>query len=296
MSIKKTDEIMKKRLAIIGFEDIGKMHYNELRRSDDFELVGIYSNKCGDNHARVEIYDDINELFEITNPEALIITDGIEYFNLFSKCVKASKFIFINAPLAKSSSAIQEMKYCSNLSGAVSAMCLCDRFNPVIASLKKSLEKEEKIYSINITCGICKDENLSMQMLYNIDLARYLTSSEVGGFFKFESKNDNKKEALSMLYELKMKNQSLVSIHGSKEYPINRFIVEVAAKSGIYFGDLLGLKLNKYTAEGQQNLKVNCDISPARMAQIEFGKLCELGKFENLASFDEVLKVYGVCA
>lgn len=287
---------MKKRLAIIGFEDIGKMHYNELRRSDDFELVGIYSNKCGDDYARVEIYDDINELFETTSPEALIITDGIKYFDLFSKCAKACKFIFINAPLAKSSGAIQEMKYCSNLSGTTSAMCLFDRFNPVISSLKKSLEKEEKIYSINITRGFCEDENLTMQMLYSVDLARYLAGSEVGGFFKLESQNEGKKEALSMLYELKMKNQALVSIHGSKEYPIERFIVEVAAKSGIYFGDLLGLKLNKYTAEGQQNLKVNCDISPARMAQIEFGELCKMGKFENLASFDEVLKVYGVCA
>ncbi|MDO5045109.1 Gfo/Idh/MocA family oxidoreductase [Campylobacter sp.] len=286
---------MKKRLALIGFDDVGRSHYNELRRSDEFELVGIYHKNAKESCVRAEIYDDLNELFESSSPEALVITDGVRYFDLFSKCVKACKFILIHAPVAKSASAIQEMKYCSNLSNAISSIGFFDRFNPVVASLKKSLEKEEEIYSLNITRGVCKDENLAVQMLHSVDLARYLTSSDAGSFCKFEKQDSGKKSALNLLYSIKMKNQTLVSIHGSKEYPIERFIIEVGAKSGIYFGDLLGLKLNKYTIEGQQNLKVNCDISPIKMAQTEFAKLCNDNKFENLATLDDALKAYGAC-
>ena len=33
---------MKKKVAIIGFTGNAKIYYNELRRSENFELVGIF--------------------------------------------------------------------------------------------------------------------------------------------------------------------------------------------------------------------------------------------------------------
>ena len=286
---------MKKRVAIIGFDDVGKCHYNELRRSDEFELVGIFSKKTHENYSRINFYDDLGKLFEIENPQAVIVADGIKYLEIFSKCAKVCKYILIHHPIAKGTGAIHEMKYCSNLSGTMSAAGFLDRFNPVIMSLKKAISKEEKIYSINITRGLCEDVNLNLETLQNINLSKFITSSEVAQISKFDISKDDKKGCNNTLCQLKMKNQTLISIHNSTQYPIERFIVEVCAKSGIYFGDLIGLKLNKYTIDGQQNLKVNSDISPIKAAHSEFFELCNSNKFNSLATLDDALKAYELC-
>lgn len=286
---------MKKRLAIIGFNDVGKFHCNELRRSDEFDLVGVYCQKNSESFGRIKIYSDLNELFESADPEAIIITDGVQYLELFSKCVKTCKHIFIHHPIAKNTGAIHEMKYYSNLSGVMSVAGFFDRFNPVIVSLKKSLEREEKIYSINITRGFCSSRNLNLEILQNIDLARFVAASDIAQFSKFEVHKEDKKNPTNTLCQLKMKNQTLVSIHNSINYPIDRFIIEVSANSGIYFGDLIGMKLNKYTDYGQQNLKVDSDISPIKKAHLEFFELCKNNKINNLASLDDALKVYEIC-
>jgi len=55
---------MKKRVAIIGFGNDAKHYYNELRRSEHFELAAIFdgvqnSEICG----RIPVYDNINDLW-----------------------------------------------------------------------------------------------------------------------------------------------------------------------------------------------------------------------------------------
>jgi len=94
--------------------------------------------------------------------------------------------------------------------------------------------------------------------------------------------------------QIKFKNQALVSIHNSKRFKAERFTIEFATSGGVYFGDMLGLKLNKYTADGQQNLKVYGDVSPVKAMLDEFYQAC-CGAKSDLSTLEDVLKAQEIC-
>lgn len=284
---------MKKRVAIIGCSNDIKLHFAELRRSDEFDIVGVYSKDLCEYATKVDVYTSLSELLQNAKPEAIIIANSLSYNDIFAKCVQSCKFVFAHMPLAKNISNIREMKYHSNLSNALCAVGFLQRFNPVIVSLKKNLIKEEKIYSVNVICKVEDEAKFELQTLHNVDLIRYLCASNVASFSKLESKDDDKKQIFNLLCQIKMKNQILVSMHISNRYPVDRFVVEVVGASGIYYADLLGLKLNKYTNQGQQNLKVYADISALKLAYTAFYELCESRNFGELAELDDALNAYG---
>ena len=62
----------------------------------------------------------------------------------------------------------------------------------------------------------------------------------------------------------------------------------------MYFGDMLGLKLNKYTVDGQQNLKVYSDVSPVKAMLDEFYQVC-CGAKSDLSTLEDALKAQEVC-
>ena len=173
-------------------------------------------------------------------------------------------------------------------------MAFIDRFNPVIASIKKELAKEKDIFSINIARGFSRGVNLQLEILQNIDVARFITGSEIIFSNKVSIQNDDKRSETDSLFQLKFKNQTLASIHNSKRFKAERFTIEFAANGGVYFGDMLGLKLNKYTLDGQQNLKVYGDVSPIKALLNEFYQAC-YGAKSDLSTLEDALKAQEIC-
>ena len=285
---------MKKRVAIIGFGNDAKYYYNELRRSEHFELAAIFdgvqnSEICG----RIPFYDNINDLLDSVRIDALIVTDTHKYLNLIPKCLNFIKFIMLDPWLCKSGE-IRELKYCFKSQNIGAYVAFIDRFNPIIASIKKELAKEKDIFSINIARGFSRGVNLQLEILQNIDVARFITGSEIIFSNKVSIQNDDKRSETDSLFQLKFKNQTLASIHNSKRFKAERFTIEFAANGGVYFGDMLGLKLNKYTLDGQQNLKVYGDFSPVKALLNEFYQAC-CGAKSDLSTLEDVLKAQEVC-
>ena len=81
----------KKKIAIIGMSELGHKHFSELRRSDFFELVGIYDEKSNENFGKVELYRDLEELFDKAKPQAVVITSSQK--NHKNLILKASKYV-----------------------------------------------------------------------------------------------------------------------------------------------------------------------------------------------------------
>ena len=285
---------MKKKVAIIGFTGNAKIYYNELRRSENFELVGIFDGV--QNHeicTRIPFFNNINDLLSSVKIDAIIVTDTHKHLNLIPKCLNFIKFIMLDPWLCKSGE-IRELKYCFKSQNISAYMGFIDRFNPVIASVKKELAREKEAFSINIARGFNKGVNLQLEILQNIDVARFITGSEIIFSNKVSIQNDDKRSETDSLFQLKFKNQTLASIHNSKRFKAERFTIEFAASGGVYFSDMLGLKLNKYTADGQQNLKVYSDVSPVKAMLDEFYQAC-CGAKSDLSTLEDALKAQEIC-
>ena len=123
---------------------------------------------------------------------------------------------------------------------------------------------------------------------------RFITGSEIVFSNKILTQNEDKRSETDTLFQLKFKNQTLASIHNSKRFRAERFTIEFAASGGVYFGDILGLKLNKYTADGQQNLKVYSDLSPVKAMLGEFYQAC-CGAKSDLSTLEDALKAQEIC-
>ena len=57
---------------------------------------------------------------------------------------------------------------------------------------------------------------------------------------------------------------------------------------------MLGLKLNKYTLDGQQNLKVYGDVLPIKALLNEFYQAC-CGAKSDLSTLEDALKAREIC-
>ena len=88
---------MKKRVAIVGFGNRARHYYNELRRSEHFELAAIFDGvQNNEIYGRIPFYDNINDLLDSVQIDALIVTDTHKYLNLIPKCLNFIKFILLD--------------------------------------------------------------------------------------------------------------------------------------------------------------------------------------------------------
>ena len=51
---------MKLKIGIVGYNLVGKRHYMELRRSDKFEVCGVFDKENRDDACRAPFFDDFN--------------------------------------------------------------------------------------------------------------------------------------------------------------------------------------------------------------------------------------------
>ncbi|MBE3022493.1 Gfo/Idh/MocA family oxidoreductase [Campylobacter sp. 7477a] len=285
---------MKLKIGIVGYSGIAKKHYAILRRSDKFEVCGVFDANCRDDHCRAKFFDDFNSFIEEAKPQAIVLClSSDELVFGFFKCAKYCKNILIAEPKFKSLSEIKEIKYAAttNKANVCSGMSL--RFNPVITSLKRALAKEEEIYSINIShCVSMPGKNIVRELcMFDIDLAKILSNSEIYEFSYSEANKTNARSTDNVAMKLKTKNQILINISNSISSCINRFVVEVNAKSGVYIGDLSGVRLHQLNEYGQINLKVYQDENEIKTQYDEFYNLCQSGESSELSNLDDLIKI-----
>lgn len=285
---------MKKKISIIGLGKIGKKHFSELRRSDYFELVGVCDkDEKLDNFARFEFFNDIENMFVTSKPQAVIIaTPSKTHKEIILKSMKYVKNIFVESPCTENLEQVREMRYAANTSQTKIAVGFNERFNPTVISLLREFKKEnEEIYSISIirSCGCGEDIDIIDDLLLkDLDLVRFIFKTEISNINVKRSSFENK-EVISS--NLKTKNGILVNIISGSLYPIDRVLMEISAKSGVYLADLVNFTLHKITMNGRVNLRVENEDFSIRNEHKCFLDVCENKEFGNLANMEDVIKI-----
>lgn len=285
---------MKLKIGIVGYNLVGKRHYMELRRSDKFEVCGVFDKENRDDACRAPFFDDFKEFIENAQPQAMVLClPQHEMVEAFCQCVKYCQNILISRPIFKSVSELKEIKYAAGVNKARVCTGVDERFNPTVFSLKKALLREEEIYSISIAHfkPLCEGNIINELSLCDIDLAKNLAGSEICDFFYTQTNKTNKRLSDNVGISLKMKNQILVNITDSFCGSLERFKIEVNAKDGVYFGDLIDYKLHRVSENGQMNLKTD-SLNNEIKAQYEvFYDLCQSGESSELSNIDDAIKI-----
>ncbi|MCR4942298.1 MAG: Gfo/Idh/MocA family oxidoreductase [Campylobacter sp.] len=288
---------MKIRVGILGYKNAGKLHYNELIRSDKFDLCGVYDNSKIDFYCRAEVFDDFKSFIEVGQPEAIVIClNEDEIFDAFCECVKYCKNILICSPFCKNQDELSQMKYLATQHDTTVALGFKTRFNQAVFSLKKALLKEEEIFNINIfNCIDSSDANIINELtLGDIDIAKFLANSEITELNSSFTNVTNQKRSDNAMLKIKFKNQILTSITNSLTSAISSHFITINATSGVYYCNILLNKLHQINQDGQINLKVNSEISEQRSLYNEFYTLVKTQKNENIPSLDDAIKIRGL--
>ena len=266
---------MKLKIGIVGYNLVGKRHYMELRRSDKFEVCGVFDRENRDDACRAPFFDDFKEFIENAQPQAMVLClPQHEMVEAFCQCVK-------------------EIKYAAGVNKARVCTGVDERFNPTVFSLKKALLREEEIYSISIAHfkPLCEGNIINELSLCDIDLAKNLAGSEICDFFYTQTNKTNKRLSDNVGISLKMKNQILVNITDSFCGSLERFKIEVNAKDGVYFGDLIDYKLHRVSENGQMNLKTDSLNNEIKAQYEAFYDLCQSGESSELSNIDDAIKI-----
>ena len=285
---------MKLKIGIVGYNLVGKRHYMELRRSDKFEVCGVFDRENRDDACRAPFFDDFKEFIENAQPQAMVLClPQHEIVEAFCQCVKYCQNILISRPIFKSVSELKEIKYAAGVNKARVCTGVDERFNPTVFSLKKALLREEEIYSISIAHfkPLCEGNIINELSLCDIDLAKNLAGSEICDFFYTQTNKTNKRLSDNVGISLKMKNQILVNITDSFCGSLERFKIEVNAKNGVYFGDLIDYKLHRVSENGQMNLKTDSLNNEIKAQYEAFYDLCQSGESSELSNIDDAIKI-----
>lgn len=285
---------MKLKIGIVGYNLVGKRHYMELRRSDKFEVCGVFDRENRDDACRAPFFDDFKEFIENAQPQAMVLClPQYEIVEAFCQCVKYCQNILISRPIFKSVSELKEIKYAAGVNKARVCTGVDERFNPTVFSLKKALLREEEIYSISIAHfkPLCEGNIINELSLCDIDLAKNLAGSEICDFFYTQTNKTNKRLSDNVGISLKMKNQILVNITDSFCGSLERFKIEVNAKDGVYFGDLIDYKLHRVSENGQMNLKTDSLNNEIKAQYEAFYDLCQSGESGELSNIDDAIKI-----
>ena len=285
---------MKLKIGIVGYNLVGKRHYMELRRSDKFEVCGVFDRENRDDACRAPFFDYFKEFIENAQPQAMVLClPQHEMVEAFCQCVKYCQNILISRPIFKSVSELKEIKYAAGVNKARVCTGVDERFNPTVFSLKKALLREEEIYSISIAHfkPLCEGNIINELSLCDIDLAKNLAGSEICDFFYTQTNKTNKRLSDNVGISLKMKNQILVNITDSFCGSLERFKIEVNAKDGVYFGDLIDYKLHRVSENGQMNLKTDSLNNEIKAQYEAFYDLCQSGESSELSNIDDAIKI-----
>ena len=174
---------MSLRVSILGIGKMGKNHLRVLSMLKGVVVAKIFDFNEDELKSLSEQYDvpytlDAKEALEDVDA-VIIVTPTSTHFDYFKLCVGKVINVFIEKPLAESYLEAQEIKTLANANGMFVQCGFIERFNPVVAELKKILESTNVInadfFRTNRLSSRITDVDVVLDlMIHDIDLALYL--------------------------------------------------------------------------------------------------------------------------
>jgi len=162
---------------------MGKNHLRVLSMLKGVVVAKIFDFNEDELKSLSEQYDvpytlDAKEALEDVDA-VIIVTPTSTHFDYFKLCVGKVTNVFIEKPLAESYAEAQEIKALANANSMFVQCGFIERFNPVVAELKKILESTNVInadfFRTNRLSSRITDVDVVLDlMIHDIDLALYL--------------------------------------------------------------------------------------------------------------------------
>jgi predicted dehydrogenase len=138
----------KLKLAIIGMGRMGLTHYSIINSHPDVQIESVVDNSALmltmlQKHVPVKAFKDYNEMFEQTNPDAILVcTPPKLHFPVVQKAVEKRIPVFVEKPFtAQLPQATQLTRMCAEKK-LVSQVGYVNRFNDIFQKLKEMLENQ----------------------------------------------------------------------------------------------------------------------------------------------------------
>ena len=262
---------MKKvRIGVIGCGSMGKHHIRILSELKEAKLVGIYD---VDLSLSQEVALSFNTkafgALELLLPEveALSLASPTStHFELGLKCIRASKHLLVEKPLALNSTDALSLATEARNKGLVLAAGMIERFNPAYLALKRQL-KNDKVLGISIKRFSPFPERITDasvvmdMMIHDLDLALDLSSSDFESL-KAEGrkvKTDKFDEVVSKLF---FRDGLIITLKSSRVKDSKLRSIITTNNKAIYEADLLSKKLYRRSFE-KLSEKIELETKPA---------------------------------
>jgi predicted dehydrogenase len=174
------------RIGVLGTGHLGRIHLKLLREIRDFEIVGFYDpNDANAQQAEKEFgvkrYADMNQL--IDESEALdIVTNTLSHYDCAETCLRKSKHVFIEKPLANTLEEAEKLVNMARDAGVVGMVGHVERFNPAFLAARRFVERPMFIETHRLAQFNPRGTDVPVVldlMIHDIDVILNLVKSEV---------------------------------------------------------------------------------------------------------------------
>ncbi|MBN2894363.1 MAG: Gfo/Idh/MocA family oxidoreductase [Campylobacterales bacterium] len=240
------------KIAIIGLGSMGRNHYRLYKERRDVTicaLCDVVSNGAYDE----PFFTDVETMLRTAKPDAAVIAvPTFLHKEVALTCIAHGVHIFIEKPAASSIDDAKAIAHAVTQSGLKSCVGHVERFNPVVAGLKKELEGKE-IYSVAITrvgpfppriadVGVLTDLSV-----HDIDLIRFITCKEILHKSIFKSRKIHNHHEDNAVLSFELQDSIIADITTNWLTPFKKRRIEVACKEAYYEADLITQDLNEFS-------------------------------------------------
>ncbi|WP_291949560.1 Gfo/Idh/MocA family oxidoreductase [Campylobacter sp.] len=277
-------------IGLVGLGKMGKNHLKELKKNSNIGKICLFDPFCKEKF-QYSLYDNFDEFLAQNLDAVFIATPTNTHLQIAIKVFAKVKNVLIEKPLALNLEQILKIESAAKIHQVKVGVGFCERFNPVILTLKEKL-LQDKIISINIQrislypqriidVGVLNDLSV-----HDLDLLRFLTQKEITKVNIYKTYHHNEKFEDEVMMNLEL-DHILASIHNSWNAKKTIRKIVILGEKHTYEVDLKNFTL--FIDEKKiENLYIN---SPLQGEHEAFFKFLKNTIPQNLATIEDALKV-----
>ena len=174
------------KIGVLGAGHLGKIHLQQIKEVDAFELVGFYDTdpeqcRLASDKFSVKSYDDPEEL--INSVDALdIVTPTLSHFEYAERALKKFKHVFIEKPIANSIDEAHKMIDLADEANVKVQIGHVERFNPAFIAAQSYFDNPMFIESHRLAQFNPRGTDVSVVldlMIHDIDIILNVVKSGI---------------------------------------------------------------------------------------------------------------------
>lgn len=249
------------RVGVIGVGAMGRNHARVYSEIQGVELVGVADTNIDQANSvahqfQTMAFGHFDDLLQCNLNAVSIAVPSTNHKEIALEAARAGVHMLIEKPIAHTVNSACEIIEASERYGVKLMVGHIERFNPVVSVIKRELTENEiknEINLIEITRigpfpPRIKDVGVIIDLAtHDIDLIRYLTSSECECVFSLKANNFTDHEDVAVIM-LKMENGILARITVNWLTPFKVREINVATKNKYIKGSLIDQKVATYSS------------------------------------------------